>query len=252
MTIPMKQPTAEDAIESALMQGDLSKLSAPQRLEHYRAVCKSLGLNPLTQPFAYIVLNGKLQLYALRNCADQLREIKKVSLQIVSRDVADGMLDNSCAGEPAGWPLRRGIRRGAVHREPQGRGARQCRAEMHHQGRSDGPRCPSAASAGFRRREVESIPGARKPPEPAPDVSCRSGGAGQPVKPAAELLEAARSFAKRGSKEFTAFYRPLTQAQRDALVPHGAELRELMNEADADIARDEAVPEHDPETGEVA
>jgi hypothetical protein len=249
MTIPMKQPAAEDAIESALMQGDLSKLSAPQRLEHYRAVCKSLGLNPLTQPFAYIVLNGKLQLYALRNCADQLRELKKVSLKIVSRDVSDGVLtihvqaslpDGRCDEDLGAVPFPESLK-----------GEARANAELKCITKAKRRATLSICGLGWLdETEVESIPGARKAPVAAPDVVQKP--EPPPVKPAVELLDAARSFAKRGSNEFTVFFRPLTQAQRDTLVPHGAELRELMNEADDDIARDEAAGEHNPETGEVA
>jgi hypothetical protein len=39
------------AIESALIQGDLSKLTSEQRLSYYKSVCESVGLNPLTKPF---------------------------------------------------------------------------------------------------------------------------------------------------------------------------------------------------------
>jgi hypothetical protein len=49
--------------------------------------CNSLGLNPLTRPFDYISLNGKLTLYARKDCTDQMRNVQKVSLQITSRDV---------------------------------------------------------------------------------------------------------------------------------------------------------------------
>ena len=47
------------AIEALLVQGDLGKLSPEQRVKYYDSVCVSLGLNKLTQPFAYLVLNGK-------------------------------------------------------------------------------------------------------------------------------------------------------------------------------------------------
>jgi hypothetical protein len=69
-----------NAVELAVVQGDLSKLSADQRLEYYRRTCESLGLNPLTQPFAYLTLNGKLTLYARKDCADQLRRVHGVSI----------------------------------------------------------------------------------------------------------------------------------------------------------------------------
>lgn len=73
-------------LEALALQGDLSKLTVDQRLQYYSAVCESLGLNPLTRPFEYIMLNGKLTLYAKRDCTDQLRRIHNVSISIVSRE----------------------------------------------------------------------------------------------------------------------------------------------------------------------
>jgi len=68
------------AIESALIKGDLSKLSDTERVSYYNATCESLGLNPLTRPFEYIVLNGKLMLYTRKDATEQLRKIHKVSI----------------------------------------------------------------------------------------------------------------------------------------------------------------------------
>lgn len=73
-------------IEQVLMKGDLSSLTEAERVSYYNKVCDSVGLNPLTQPFSYIVLNGKLVLYANKSCADQLRSIHKISITIVSRE----------------------------------------------------------------------------------------------------------------------------------------------------------------------
>lgn len=67
-------------VEQVLLGGDLSKLTTDERLNYYNAVCSSLGLNPLTKPFAYINLNGKLTLYALKDCTEQLRKIHGVSI----------------------------------------------------------------------------------------------------------------------------------------------------------------------------
>lgn len=69
-----------NAIEQALIAGDLSHLSAEKRVDYYNSVCESLGLNPLTQPFEYIRFQGKTRLYARRDCADQLRKIHGVSI----------------------------------------------------------------------------------------------------------------------------------------------------------------------------
>ena len=67
-------------VEAAIIQGDLSKLTADQRVEYYRRVCDSLGLNYWTQPFGYIVLNQKLTLYAKKDAADQLRRKHNISI----------------------------------------------------------------------------------------------------------------------------------------------------------------------------
>lgn len=69
------------ALEMVLIQGDLSKLDADQRVEYYRAVCKSVGLNPLTRPFEYITLNGKLILYFNKSGAQQLSMIHSISFE---------------------------------------------------------------------------------------------------------------------------------------------------------------------------
>jgi len=76
-------------IERVVIGGDLSPLDATQRIEYYQAVCKSVGLNPLTQPFEFIKFQGKTIMYARRNCTDQLRmihdiEITKIEDQFVS------------------------------------------------------------------------------------------------------------------------------------------------------------------------
>ena len=78
-----------NAIEKVLIQGDLSQLSESERIAYYSRVCESLGLNPLTQPFAYIRLQGKLKLYALREATEQLRRLHSVSVRIVSRELID-------------------------------------------------------------------------------------------------------------------------------------------------------------------
>lgn len=88
LTMPTTTTPAE-AFELGLVQGDLSKLSPAERVVYYRRVCESLGLNPLTKPFSYITLNGKLTLYALKDCTEQLRANRNVSVDIVAREVVE-------------------------------------------------------------------------------------------------------------------------------------------------------------------
>lgn len=78
------------AIENALINNDLSGLTIEQRLSYYKQVCESLSLNPLTKPFGYIVLNGSLRLYALKDCTEQLRNLREVSIEIKTRETVEG------------------------------------------------------------------------------------------------------------------------------------------------------------------
>jgi len=88
-----KNTIDDAALEQVIIGGDLSKLSPSQRVQYYRIVCESLGLNPLTKPFDYIVLNGKLTLYAKKDATDQLRSIKGVSIDDVDlKEVGDNFI----------------------------------------------------------------------------------------------------------------------------------------------------------------
>jgi hypothetical protein len=80
MTVADERTALMVGMEAALIEGDLRKLTPEQRVMYYQRVCDSVGLNPLTKPFAYLELNGKLILYARRDCTDQLRTIKGISI----------------------------------------------------------------------------------------------------------------------------------------------------------------------------
>jgi hypothetical protein len=81
------QALEPEIMEMVLADGDLSRLSTEQRLSYYARVCETQGLNPLTRPFDYVKLNGKLVLYAKRECTDQKRKLDGVSIQIVDKRV---------------------------------------------------------------------------------------------------------------------------------------------------------------------
>lgn len=67
-------------MEEVIAKGDLKALSSEQRAQYYTEVCRSIGVNPLTKPFDYIVLNSKLTLYATKTATDQLRTVRGVSI----------------------------------------------------------------------------------------------------------------------------------------------------------------------------
>lgn len=89
-TLPVKTSPGE-IMETVLIKGDLSKLTADERMSYYKAVCDSVGLNALTKPFEYITLNGKLQLYALKACTDQLRAIHDISVTDLTKETIEGV-----------------------------------------------------------------------------------------------------------------------------------------------------------------
>jgi hypothetical protein len=100
VSIQRSQP---DAVEAALVDGDLSRLTVQERIVYYTRTCESLGLNPLTKPFAYLKLNGRLVLYPLRDCTDQLRKLNRVSITIASREtVGDCYIVTARASMPDG------------------------------------------------------------------------------------------------------------------------------------------------------
>ena len=86
-------------LEAVVIEGDLAHLSPEERVGYYKQVCNSVGLNPMTRPFDYIKLNGKLTLYAKRDAADQLRQIHGVSVKIISKEEVDGLLIVHVAAE---------------------------------------------------------------------------------------------------------------------------------------------------------
>ena len=80
------------ALEAYIAAGDIGKLGPDQRIALYRAVCDSLGLNPLTQPFQYLTLSGKTILYATKSCTEQLRSIHGVSVVRMEREITGDIL----------------------------------------------------------------------------------------------------------------------------------------------------------------
>jgi hypothetical protein len=86
-----EQPSEADLIEQVLTAGDLSRLGSEQRASYYVKVCQSLGLNPLTRPFEYLSIQGKLTLYARKDATDQLRRIHGISTEIVAREPRDDL-----------------------------------------------------------------------------------------------------------------------------------------------------------------
>ena len=85
----MNEITKTDAamLEQVMLAGDLTHLTSQQRTTYYAQVCESMKLNPLTKPFDYLKLNGKLILYANKNCAEQIRRTLGISLTLPEKKI---------------------------------------------------------------------------------------------------------------------------------------------------------------------
>jgi hypothetical protein len=72
--------------ESLALRGDISGLSPQEKTHYYAALCERLGLDPYTQPFTPLKLNGREILYASRAATDQLARIHNVTRRVMSRE----------------------------------------------------------------------------------------------------------------------------------------------------------------------
>ncbi len=76
----VRTPLPSEVMQQVVLSGDLTSLPPEGKVAYYRALCESVGLNPLSNPFGYIILNGKMTLYAQKGAAEQLRKIHGISI----------------------------------------------------------------------------------------------------------------------------------------------------------------------------
>jgi hypothetical protein len=79
-----------EILSSLVMNGDLSRLTPLQKVNYYRQYCERLGLDPLSQPFKIMKLQGKETMYCDRGGTQQLSRINKVSHAVVARESSNG------------------------------------------------------------------------------------------------------------------------------------------------------------------
>lgn len=165
------------AIETALVRGDISKLSTQERISLYNKTCESLGLNPLTKPFGYVEMNGTIQLYALKNATDQLRKIYKVNVKVAdTKTIADVYVVRVEVSDPTG---RIDTDIGAVPIKNL-QGANLANALMKAETKAKRRATLSFCSLGMLdESELETIHNARvvnfnEPKEPKPQIECKS------------------------------------------------------------------------------
>ena len=74
---------AAKVIDSLVTRGDWSGLGPEARARAYTTICERLGLDPYTQPFEFLRLNGKEVMYARRGATDQLAAMHRVTREII-------------------------------------------------------------------------------------------------------------------------------------------------------------------------
>ena len=77
--------TTQAAIERVILNHDLRSLTEVERVQYNFALCRSLGLNPLTNPSDYLVTEGKMTPYINATGVAQIRAIHNISTKITSR-----------------------------------------------------------------------------------------------------------------------------------------------------------------------
>lgn len=83
-----KQEIKVSDVERVLITGNLKDLKPEDRVRYYAELCRTVGVDPLLQPFKYTIFDGMLQLYATKNCTDQLIKNHQISITFINeRDV---------------------------------------------------------------------------------------------------------------------------------------------------------------------
>lgn len=78
-----------NVISQLILNGDLSKLTATDKVKYYNGYCERIGLDPFTKPFDILRLNGKEVLYCTRSGTQQLNKLHGVSHKITARELIE-------------------------------------------------------------------------------------------------------------------------------------------------------------------
>jgi hypothetical protein len=98
--------------QSLVEKGDISNLTVDEKGSYLQRLCESLKINPLTQPFTFLKLNGKEVAYANRSCTDQLAHLHNITREIIETKYVNDVYVVTCkASMPNG---RSDISTGAV------------------------------------------------------------------------------------------------------------------------------------------
>lgn len=83
--------TQSNVVSQLILNGDLSKLAANDKVRYYNGYCERMGLDPFTKPFDILRLNGREVLYCTRSGTQQLNKLHSVSHLITSRELIESV-----------------------------------------------------------------------------------------------------------------------------------------------------------------
>jgi len=232
-----------DIIESVIAKGDLASLTPEERTRYYVEVCRSVGLNPFTQPLQYIMLSGKLTLYARREAADQLRQIHGISLEVLRQHV-DGELfvvhvrarDKTGRSDEDFGAVSIGGLKGEARANAMLKGITKAKRRVT---------LSIAGLGGLDETEIDDIPAREKEPVSV-GVDLDAFAAEQIEPPAATPDERlAKLAAGEGTVGFRDWWQQISKERRDRLRPNLAHYQEIAAAADTEMALAE-IPETEP------
>lgn len=81
---------SSDTMAKLALSGDVGGLNPQEKVQYYSALCQRVGLDPATQPFKLMKLNGRETFYLDRSGAQQLNRVHQISHSITSREFVNG------------------------------------------------------------------------------------------------------------------------------------------------------------------
>lgn len=84
-------PMTQEIINKLVLTGDVSQLLPHQKVEYIAKLCERVGLDPLTQPFKILKLQGREVLYADKGATQQLCQVHNISTEVTKKEIVQGV-----------------------------------------------------------------------------------------------------------------------------------------------------------------
>ena len=86
LQIEVEDLSAKEA-EALIVGGNLAMLTPANQLNVYAYHCRRIGVPLVAQPFIFLTFNNKKVLYAKKECAEMLRSLHKVSVEVLKEEL---------------------------------------------------------------------------------------------------------------------------------------------------------------------